>query len=77
MSGRVGHCAGEIIAKSQVDHDQKPDETCGYEDPGAAFTVADVHKIENHKEHFGDCDGDGSDGVEWAKIEFSNTPSDE
>ena len=36
--------AGQVVAESQVDHDEEPDEAYGDEDPGAARAVADVHK---------------------------------
>ena len=67
--------ASQIIAQSEVQHDQQPDEAGRYEYPRQTAAVTHLHKEKDHDQHFGYGNGERSDYIPGAEIKLRATPS--
>ncbi len=67
--------ARRIIAHCEINHDGKPDEARGDENPRKTRAVTNVHEEKDYQEHFKNGDCERSDDVQRAEVETSDDVS--
>ena len=76
VDGGLDPGPGEVVAHGQCDHDEKPEETAGDDNPGQPGTITNMHEIQDDQGCFAHSDCESRDGVESPQVNQSHFDRD-